>query len=466
MGRPLHVLIVEDSEDDALLLLRQLTGAGYDPLSERVDTPGAMAAALQNSAWDVVLSDYAMPGFTGVDALKLLKQTGLDLPFIIVSGKIGEDTAVELMKAGAHDYVMKGKLARLVPAVERELRDAQARREGKRAEQALRESEEKYRSLVQTIPECVYSALPSGDVLYMSPAVNDILGYSAQEFKEDKDLWVRLIHEDDRAEVLAKVEKLLKKGVPYDHEFRMRRKDGEIIWIKDRAQAARGQTGLPIRITGIMCAITERKRAEEELRQSYERLQRILEETVGALSSAVEKRDPYTAGHQRRVALLACSIAREIGWSEKQIEGIRVSALLHDIGKIYVPAEILTKPGVLSEAEMGIIRVHPQAGYDILKMIEFPWPVAPITLQHHERMDGSGYPSGLKSPALILEARILAVADVVEAMCSHRPYRPARGVDEALKEISRNRGILYDGQVVDACLRLFSEKGFAFDREE
>ncbi|HID87880.1 MAG TPA: HD-GYP domain-containing protein [Anaerolineae bacterium] len=157
------------------------------------------------------------------------------------------------------------------------------------------------------------------------------------------------------------------------------------------------------------------------------------------------------------------SIAREMGLPEEQFEGIRIAGLIHDIGKINVPAEILSKPGPLSELEFGLIQAHPQVGHDILKTIEFPWPVAQIVLQHHERMDGSGYPQGLSDDNILLEARILGVADVVEAMASHRPYRPPRGLDKALEEISRNRGILYDPEVVDACLKLFTEKGFTFE---
>ena len=209
--------------------------------------------------------------------------------------------------------------------------------------------------------------------------------------------------------------------------------------------------------------ITERKRVEEELRQSYEKLRRTLEGTVHALASTAEKRDPYTAGHQQRVTRLACAMAQEMGLPEEQIEGIRVAGTLHDMGKIYVPAEILNKPGRLTEMEMGLIKTHPQVGYDILKTIEFPWPVAQIVLQHHERMDGFGYPQRLSGEEILLEPRILAVADVVEAMSSHRPYRPAHGIDKALEEISQNRDVLYDPEVVDACLKLFTEKGFKFE---
>ena len=206
----------------------------------------------------------------------------------------------------------------------------------------------------------------------------------------------------------------------------------------------------------------ERKQAEDALQRSYQQLRETFIATVNALASTVEMKDPYTAGHQQWVTRLACAIAKEMGFSEEQIEGVRMAGLIHDIGKINIPAEILSKPGHLSEIQYNMVKIHPQVGCDILREIKFPWPVAEIVLQHHERMDGSGYPQGLSGDEIILEARILAVADTVEAMSSHRTYRAAYGIERALEEISRNRGTLYDSVVVDACLKLF-KKGFRFD---
>jgi putative nucleotidyltransferase with HDIG domain len=216
------------------------------------------------------------------------------------------------------------------------------------------------------------------------------------------------------------------------------------------------------RIAALETLETEHKRATEELQRSYDQLRETFIATVNALASTVEMKDPYTAGHQQWVTRLACAIAKEMGLSEEQIEGIRMAGLIHDIGKINIPAEILTKPGHLSTIQYNMVKIHPQVGCDILREIKFPWPVAQIVLQHHERMDGSGYPQGISGDEIILEARILAVADTVEAMSSHRSYRGAHGIERALDEISRNRGTLYDSEVVDACLRLF-EKGFRFD---
>ncbi|MGA8140536.1 MAG: HD-GYP domain-containing protein [Desulfobaccales bacterium] len=201
---------------------------------------------------------------------------------------------------------------------------------------------------------------------------------------------------------------------------------------------------------------------EEKLEDTLKKLQKTLNGTVMALFSIIETRDPYTAGHQRRVVQLACAIAQELGFSQSRIEGLRVMGFLHDIGKTAIPSEILAKPGKLSEYEFNIIKTHPQIAYDILKEIEFPWPVAKVVLQHHERLDGSGYPAGLSGPDIVMEAAILSVADVTEAITSHRPYRPALGLDKALDEISQDKGILYDQKVVNVCLTLFKENSFDF----
>jgi len=199
----------------------------------------------------------------------------------------------------------------------------------------------------------------------------------------------------------------------------------------------------------------------EQLKQSFEKLQETLKGTIFALSSAIEMRDPYTAGHQLRTATLASAIAAEMGLDEDRIEGIRVGGVLHDIGKIYVPAEILCKPTTLTDIELSLIKTHAQMGYDILKNVEFPWPVARIALQHHERLDGSGYPQGLSGDVIIPEAKIMAVADVIETMSSHRPYRPALGMEKALLEIVNHKGTFFNPGAVEACERLIREKQFS-----
>jgi putative nucleotidyltransferase with HDIG domain len=204
----------------------------------------------------------------------------------------------------------------------------------------------------------------------------------------------------------------------------------------------------------------KRREAEEKLQETLESLKRAVGTTIQVLVSALESRDPYTAGHQSRVANLACAIATEMGLSKDKIDGIRMAGIIHDIGKLSIPSEILTKPTKLTEIEYSLIKEHCRSGYEILKDVESPWPLAEIVYQHHERMNGSGYPRNLKGDEILMEARILAVADVVEAMASHRPYRPALGIEAALDEIIKNKGIFYDDAVTGACLKLFREKCF------
>ena len=209
--------------------------------------------------------------------------------------------------------------------------------------------------------------------------------------------------------------------------------------------------------------ITERKKAEGKLTHTLENLRNALTGIIQVIAATVETRDPYTAGHQRRTADLARTIAGEMGLTEDQQDGLLMAGIIHDLGKVSIPAEILSKPTQLTDIEYKLIKEHSQIGYEILKNIDFPWPIAEIVLKHHERLNGSGYPQGLKGKEICLEARILMVADVVEAMASYRPYRPALGIEAALEEIEKNKGILYDSRVVEVCLGLFREKGFSFE---
>jgi PAS domain S-box-containing protein/putative nucleotidyltransferase with HDIG domain len=218
-------------------------------------------------------------------------------------------------------------------------------------------------------------------------------------------------------------------------------------------------------VSGQIALAVERKKKEQQLQSSYVKLKSTMESTIYAIASLVELRDPYTAGHQRRVAELAYAIATSMGLPDGQREAVRMAAMIHDIGKINIPAEILTKPTQLTEPEFDIVKIHPKIAYDVLKKIVFPRPIAEIVLQHHERLNGSGYPRGLKGDDIMLEARILCLADVVEAMSSYRPYRPARGIEVTLAEISNNQDILYDREAVEICLRLFTEQAFSFEHD-
>jgi len=235
------------------------------------------------------------------------------------------------------------------------------------------------------------------------------------------------------------------------------------IYIEEKHKRNKREEEFLCSVADVLAGIIKRKQAEEEIQQNLHDLRQAMEGSIELTSLMVEARDPYTAGHQQRVSLLSCAIAQEMNLSAEQIEGTKIAGLIHDLGKISIPSEILSKPGRITDLEFSLIKNHSQAGYDILKKVKFPWPLAQIVLQHHERMDGSGYPSGLSGENILVEARILGVADVVEAMSSHRPYRPALGMDKALEEISKNKGTLYDPEVVDICLKLFKEKGFKFE---
>jgi PAS domain S-box-containing protein len=328
----------------------------------------------------------------------------------------------------------------------------------KQAEDRLRASEEKYRELVENINDILYTTDQSGVITYIAPAIELLSGYAPSEIIGH--LFNEFVYEEDIPYIREKFERDL-SGQAAPHEYRAVNKAGAVRWV--RVSSRPFFEGARVAgLHGILTDITERKKAEEEVKRGYEQLQETLHATITALASTVEMKDQYTAGHQPRVTQLACAIADEMGLPTEQIEGIRMAASIHDIGKIMVPAEILNKPGPITELQFEMVKMHPQAGYDILKGLKLPWPVAQIILQHHERMDGSGYPQGLSGEKILMEARILAVANVVESMNSHRPYRPAYDIKEALTEISKKSGSLYDPAVVDACFKLFTQKKFTF----
>ncbi|MGA3279362.1 MAG: PAS domain S-box protein [Smithella sp.] len=829
----LRVLMIDDSENDVLLIIRELKKGGYNPVYERVETAVAMKKALKEKQWDIILCDYKMPNFNAFSAIAILKRANINVPLILISGAIGEETAVECMRLGAQDYIMKPNFSRLCPTIARELEETEVRNKKKLAEEALHHSEEKHRAILENIEEGYYeidlkgnfiffndsmcrilgykqeemmgansrqftdkenarklfktfnevyqtgkpakgfdwlvtrkdgtqryieasvslikdsSNKPAGfrgiardmterklmedklhqeeqrfrafiehssdiivvvdltgTIIYINPAVEDVLGFKHEErighkgfelihpddhkflvdsfttlisnitplvvrgeihlrhkngtyrtleavgsnwisnnvvqgivlnyrditeskrtgrtlkekenrlrgitqnlpgiifqfyakdnnefgisyvserlteflgikVKEDDPFSIFLSHvlEEDRSRFLTSIKTAMETGNSWNFEGRVAIQSGEIIWfqglatptrqkdkvifdgilldITERKQAeekfhkifmtspdciaitrmkdgllidvnmgfeeitgwkrsnAIGQTSYEINfwsnttdrdfmvnelasgrdilhrefefrrsdgsvragiysarsinIDGETCLIfilqdvTEHKRMDTELQRTLDSLRKAFGTTIQVMISAIEMRDPYTAGHQKRCADIARAIATEMGFTQEKIDGIRMVGTIHDIGKLSIPAEILTKPIKLTKIEFSLIKEHSVSGYDMLKDIESPWPLAEIIYQHHERMNGSGYPRKLKGNEILIEARIMAVADVVEAMSSHRPYRAALGIEAALEEIEKNKGILYDNVVVDACLSLFREKGY------
>ena len=335
--------------------------------------------------------------------------------------------------------------------------------ERKGAEEALRKSEDRFRLAAQSVTNIIWEWNINQGKLDWYGDIDGLLGYRPDEFPHTIEAWEKIIHPDDHDRVMKALDAHVQQGKPYREEYRIIKKDGlHGVWL-DGGIVQKDQTGKTAVMIGAISDITERKQAEEKLRESLEQLRRAMQTTIQVLVMAVEIKDPYTAGHQRRMTSLARTMATEMGLPPEKIEGLRMAGVIHDIGKITLPTEILSKPTKLSGIELSLIREHVRLGYDILKDVESPWPLAEIVLQHHERMDGSGYPRGLKGEEILIEARILAVADVVEAMASHRPYRAALGLDAALEEIEKNRGLLYDSHAVDTCLRVFREKGYQLE---
>jgi len=351
--------------------------------------------------------------------------------------------------------------------------------ERKRAEKALQESDQRYRSFIANSSEGIWrlelespvpTSLPEDEqirqmidkacVAECNDAIARMYGFEkARDFTGTRmSEFTSMDDPLDRQLLRA----FIRSGYSLtDVESRTVDKHGKEKWFSNNLTGVM-DNGFLVRGWGVRRDITEHRQAEEDLAKSYEALRRTLDGAIKSIAKMAEMKDPYTTGHQQRVAELASAIAVEMGLPEEQVKYTYLAGLIHDIGKFYVPADILSKPGKLTAIEVAMIRTHSQHSYDILSEIEFPWPLAQIAWQHHERLDGSGYPQGLMGEAILMEAKILAVSDVVEAMASYRPYRPALGIERALEEIELNRGILYGTEVADTCLKLFREKGFNF----
>jgi PAS domain S-box-containing protein/putative nucleotidyltransferase with HDIG domain len=330
----------------------------------------------------------------------------------------------------------------------------------KRITEALKQSESKYKTLFEHANDAIFlignnafvECNPKGLSMFAC-TMEQIIGLSPLEFSPPTQPDGR-----DSKEELFRLGRLALSGTPQFFEWKHRRYGGTLF--DAEISFSRVELGKEVFLQAVVRDVTDRKQAEEKLASTLKNLRKAMGGTIQAIVHVVETRDPYTAGHQNRVADLAGAIATEMHLSTDTIEGICTAGIIHDIGKISVPAEILSKPGRLSQKEFELIKDHPQTGYEVLKDVEFPWPIAQIIRQHHEKLDGSGYPLGLKGEDVLLEARIITVADVIEAIASHRPYRPARGIEVALSEIERNKGVLYDASVVDACVKLFREKAY------
>jgi PAS domain S-box-containing protein/putative nucleotidyltransferase with HDIG domain len=439
----IRLLIVEDESLVARDIENMATGQGYEVCGIATSAEEALALAAETRP-DIILMDVIIRG--SLDGISIAEKIwdSYHIPIIYVTAYADEHTLKRAKITEPFGYILK-------PFDERELKIAIEMAYYKsRMGMKLREREEWLSALLKSIGDGVIATDKSGLITFMNPLAEKLTGWHQEEALK----------------------------VPLREVFRtVVSRDGEepeiILWAKDGGKFPIEETNMPMseghrNASGhvlVFRDISARVRTEKELKESWAKLHEALEGTIRAMALTIEIRDPYTAGHQRRVSKLSCAIARELGMPEQQIEGLRVAGDIHDIGKIYVPAEILSKPGQITAIEYGIIKTHPQVGFDILKTIKFPWPVAQIVLQHHERLDGSGYPLGLVGDQILKESRILTVSDIVEAMSSHRPYRPARGIDEALEEVIKNKDRFYDSDVVDVCVKLFRENQFRFTEE-
>ena len=456
----IRILIVEDESLVARDIENMVMSLGYEVCG--IASTGD--EAVENAALfrpDLILMDVIIKGT--LDGIAAAEKIGdaFHIPVIYVTSYADELTLRRAKTTETFGYILK-------PFDERELKIAIEMAFYKsRMGMKLREREEWLSALLKSIGEGVIATNKEGLITFMNPLAEKLTGWRQEEAlrkplpevfntieapgEQDEERKGEEKVRDGQIKVLTKMILCAKDGISFPIEETMmplsnsrRNSSGQVLVFRD---------------------ISARKRAEMELKESWEKLHQALEGTIQAMALTIEIRDPYTAGHQRRVSKLSCAIAREMGMSENQVEGLRVAGDIHDIGKIYVPAEILSKPGQITAIEYGIIKTHPQVGYDILKTIKFPWPVAQIVLQHHERLDGSGYPLGLSRDQILKEARILSVADIVEAMSSHRPYRPAQGIGKALEEIVQNKGLFYDADVVETCVKLFQTMNFRFDEK-
>jgi len=444
----IRVLLIEDNPGDVRLIQEMLSEDSRNFFEiVHADRLSKSMECLKGDCIDVVLLDLGLPDSHGIDTLHAILSENNKIPIIIQTGLSDEELAIAAVKAGAQDYLIKGQMNGCL--LSRSIRYAIER---KLEEDKLRSEEQMFRTLAEQSSDIIVLVNRERVITYENPAVERTLGFKPEE-RIGSSIFER-IHPDDLSIVIDAVTTLENNTNTSvtRAEVRLQHKDGSWRTFDGVGSSLVRDAVIEGGIINLH-DITDRKITEDRIRKA-------LEATVQAIAVTVETRDPYTAGHQRRVADLARAIATDMNLPIDIINGISMAATIHDLGKISIPSEILSKPRKLTDIEFSIIKLHPQAGYDILKDIDFPWPVARIVLEHHERVNGSGYPSKLFAEKTLLESRILAVADVVESMASHRPYRPSLGIEAALEEIKKNRGILYDNKVVDACLKLFLEQGF------
>ncbi|MDR3685477.1 MAG: HD domain-containing protein [Coriobacteriia bacterium] len=447
MPEPLRILMIEDSQADASLIDRELRRHGREIETAVVSDAAGLQSQLERTTWDIVLSDYALPGFGAVEAFEMARKSQPLVPFVVVSGTLGEERAVELMRSGVTDYVSKDTLDRLWGVVERAVREAGERKALVEAQHGLVVAGQEWHDTFDALSDGILILNPDCRIHRINRAASKTFGMAVDAIvgKHISAMFNALC--PGQAEVPEQ------DCVCAAREFELGPCcDGDARWFDVSIDPVHPAGGELEGFVVVLADITARRNSAEQLKALVEQLERSMRGSVSIAAHMVEKRDPYTAGHQEGVAEVAVRISEKLGLSPERVEMIHTASVLHDIGKIAVPAEILVKPGKLDEYEWLIMQRHPQVGAEILEDAELGGPIAEIVRQHHERLDGSGYPSGLRGSEICLEARIIGVADVTEAMLAHRPYRPALTVEQTVEELSDGRGVRYDADVVDACL--------------
>ncbi len=413
----------------------------------------------------LLILDIMMPNMDGLELCKKIRSSdNLNSAYIILlTAKTSKEDIVQGLESGANDYItkpcdydeLKARLNVGQRMLEMQSELLNELNEHRLTEKRLRVSEERYKKLINSSPDAVALLNEEGRFLTVNPSMAQRYNLTQKQL-EGKTLHQVMPYEFAEKQTEKSKEAMEKREIVY-YEIEKQGWYFQNYYIP--VSTFDNQKTYQI----ISRDFTEVKQTQNKLEKTLDKLNKAVQATVRALSLTLEQRDAFTAGHQERVARLACIIARELELEEERIQGLYFAGLVHDIGKISVPSEILSKPTRLSDIEFSLIKQHPQVGFEILKDIEFPWPIADVVLQHHERIDGSGYPNGLSGNQIMKKAKILAVADVVEAMTSHRPYRPGLGLNVALEEVEKNRGTLYDQDTVEVCLKLFREKGHSLD---